>query len=108
MFEKRARDLSGAFEPHRNLAWLAYKIGNLDTALKSARIAVSLAPDPERGEVLSLLADIVHSQGDRKTEGEVRRFLVEYYESLPPVLTPFNALEKAKGALSRFEASTFQ
>ena len=73
--------------------------------MTSARLAISLAPDPERGEVLSLFADIVHTQGDRKTEGEVRRFLVEYYENLPPALAPAGALQRAKGALSIFERS---
>ena len=106
VFEHRAKVIPEEFEPHANLAWLALKLGDLETAATSARMAVSLAPDPQRGEVLSLFAEIVHTKGDRKTEGEVRRFLVEYYENLPPVLAPPGALKRAKGALSVFEQSS--
>ena len=106
VLRERIATLPERYEPLANLAHLAARSGDLDEALQCARDAVGIAPDPEIGEVLSLLADIYALRGEKEEEREVRQFLEEYYRTLPPVLSPKSPVSRPY-ELTRSESRYF-
>jgi thiol-disulfide isomerase/thioredoxin len=103
LLEASSRALPHDYDPPYRIAWVALKVGDLDTAYGAAKRACGLAYGPRKGNALNLLAEILKARGEKAAELQIRKETVEHYESLPPGHFSQLKLDRARQALADLE-----
>jgi thioredoxin-like negative regulator of GroEL len=103
--EQSVKDLPAEYDPPYRLAWIHWKGGKLDDAVRWAEQAIGLAYGPRKARAQGLLADIHGARADIEAQRTARAAALATLEALPAAAQNPDAIAKAKADLAAVGAT---